>query len=379
MPRWVILFLCLLVLSLIASAFGAGYYLAPKPEYRELPPELSIIGEAWEALSEEYINKAALDPKKMSYGAIKGMLKVLDDPYTSFLPPELYKLEMASYKGKFEGIGAHVQKTKEGLKVIAPMPGTPAQRAGIKSGDIILEINGESVEEMSLIEAVLRIRGPKGTAVKLLILHPGVEKPVELIIIREEIEVKSVYLQTMDSIAHVRITQFTERTPKELRAVLQQIEQQAIKGIILDLRNNPGGLLNAVVKVAGEFLEDGVAVYELGREGKKIPWPIKRLGIATKTPLVVLVNEYSASGSEVLAGALQDRDRAILIGTKTFGKGSVNILRRLKDGSGLYITRARWLTPKGKMIEGKGLIPDIIEEDKELQLEKALQYIKSKV
>lgn len=310
----------------------------------------------------------------MSYEAIRGMLKALNDPYTSFLTPEQYKAELEEYKGIFSGIGAYVHKTKEGVEIINVIPDTPAERAGLRIGDIILEVNGEPTKDLTLNEVISKIRGPKGTKVKLLILREG--KTFEVIIVRDIIKVKTVYFQPLDDIAYIRISSFTIRTPEELQPILKEIAHQGIKGIVLDLRNNPGGVLNAVVKVADEFIAEGVVVYEMDRKGERKPWMAKPDGLAIQIPIVVLVNKYSASGSEVLAGALQDHKRGILIGTKTYGKGSINVLRPLKDGSGLYITTARWLTPQGGIIEGKGLIPDLIEEDKDRQLEVAIEILR---
>jgi len=294
------------------------------------------------------------------------------------LDAETYQLGLSSLEGKFEGIGAYVEIKDEQLMIIAPIADSPAARAGIRAGDIILEINGSSASEMSLVEAVLSIRGRKGTSVRLLILHQGETKPREIEVVRAEIELPSVRFEMREDIAYINITYFSERTDEELSPVLQSIAREAATGIILDLRSNPGGLLQAVVDVAGYFLEEGVVVNTVDNQGKRIALSVRPNGVATDLPLIVLVDNYTASGSEVLAGALQDNARAIIAGTKTYGKGSVNILHQLKDGSGLYITIARWLTPSGRLIEGQGLHPDYeLELNGEDAIQWAIDHLKS--
>jgi len=298
-------------------------------------------------------------------------------------------LALSDLEGSFEGIGVIIAMEYGELTVISPIADGPAERQGARAGDKILEIDGEPTSAMSLMEAVLKIRGTKGTTVTLLVLHQGETTPVVIEIVREEIELDSVYLNMLpDDIAHIEITYFSERTLDELTAALNQAIQSGARGIILDLRGNPGGLLGSVVDVASEFLDGGIVYYEAYGAGHE---PEPRLassgGLATDLPLAVIVNAGSASGSEVLAGALQDHERAPLIGTKTYGKGSVNILRRLSDGSALYMTTAYWLTPNRNQIEGVGITPDfeveITAEDiasgRDPQLEFAIEYIKAQL
>ena len=262
--------------------------------------------------------------------------------------------------------------------IIAPIADSPAAKAGIRAGDIILEIDGRPTSEISLVEAVLYIRGPKGTSVRLLILHQGETKPEEIKIVKAEIDLPSVRFEMRGDIAYINITYFSERTNQELSPVLRSITQEAAMGIILDLRSNSGGLLTVVVDVASYFLEEGVVVNVVDNQGKLTPMPVKPEGATTDLPLIVLVDSYSASGSEVLAGALQDYAHATIAGTTTFGKGSVCILRQLKDGSGLYITTARWLTPDGRLIEGEGIDPDYeLELEGEDAIQWAIDYLKS--
>jgi len=365
----------LLVLSLILS-FGAGCALSS----RVLPsvePGLDVVAEAWGIIFQDYVDKDRLDASKLSQAAIEGMVEALDDPYTSYLDAQTYQMSSASLEGKYEGIGAYVGVRDGQLIIIAPIVGSPAAGAGIRAGDIILEIDGSSASEMSLQEAVLHIRGPKGTSVVLLILHEGATEPEEIEIVRAEVEVSSVYFEMRGDIAYINIIHFTERTNAELSPVLESITQEGATGIILDLRSNPGGLLEVVVDVAGRFLEEGIVLYVVDNQGKQTSLSIEPDGVTTELPLVVLVDEHSASGSEVLAGALQDHARATIVGVSTFGKGSVNTLHRLKDGSGLYITTARWLTPEGRLIEGEGISPDYeLELEGEDAIQWALDYLK---
>jgi carboxyl-terminal processing protease len=263
--------------------------------------------------------------------------------------------------------------------IIAPIPNSPADKAGIRAGDIILGVNGESTEGLSLEEVVLHIRGPKGTSVRLTIQHQGETTPVELEIVRAEIELPSVSFEMRGDIAYIRIYYFSDRTDSELSPVLERLKQEGATGIVLDLRTNPGGLLGSVVDVASHFLKEGVVVYVVDNEGKETSSPVKRTSVTTDLPLVVLTDNFSASGSEVLAGAIQDYKRGIVAGTRTYGKGSVNTLRELQDGSGISITIARWLTPNRRLIEGKGIEPDHelkLEGDEAIQW--AIDYLKGK-
>jgi carboxyl-terminal processing protease len=377
----------LLVMVLIVVSFGAGFAYSQllTPAATELPEEFDALGEVWQLLDDDYVNNDALDPEELSRGAIEGMLKALGDPYTSYL--ENYDVASSDLEGSFEGIGTVISMEDGLLTVVSPIAGGPAEREGIRAGDKILEVDGEPTSEMSLMEAVLKVRGDKGTTVTLLVLHEGETTPVVIEIIREEIKLDSVYLDMVaDDIAHIQITHFEDRTPDELTEALNSILQSDAWGIILDLRGNPGGYVDVVVDVAGEFLDGGIVLYVADSAGEIMEeWTASSGGLATDLPLVVLIDEGSASGSEVLAGALQDHERATLIGTNTFGKGSVNILHGLSDGSALYVTTARWLTPDGHLIEGLGLAPDIeveitaedIASGRDSQLESAVNYLQA--
>ncbi len=355
--------------AIVALAFGTGYNLGGVP-----PREgegLGLVEEAWDIIFRDYVDRDQLEPDKLSQGAIEGMIEVLDDPYSSYIDAETYEIGMSGLEGEIEGIGALVGIREEKLTVISPINDSPAARAGLKSDDVILEIDGESTVDMSVVEAVLKIRGPKGTTVRLLIQHADETEAVEIDIVRATIELPSVMVEMVEDIAHLRITHFSLRTADELLTALNEIDGAGGKSIILDLRNNPGGILDSVVDVASYFLKDGVVVKVVDNQGEQRVLPVKSKEAINELPMVILVNEFSASGSEVLAGALQDHVRATVAGNVTFGKGSVNVPRKLQDGSGLYITTARWLTPNGRRIEGEGIKPDI---ELELEGEEAIQW-----
>ena len=363
-------------IAIIALAFGTGYNMGRVPTGDG--EGLGLVEEAWDIIFRDYVDRDQLEPDELSKGAIEGMIESLDDPYSSYIDAETYEIGMSGLEGEIEGIGAQVGIREEKLTVISPIPDSPAARAGVRSEDVILEIDGESTVEMSMVEAVLKIRGPKGTTVRLLIQHADETEPVEIDIVRATIELSSVTVEMVEDIAHLRITHFSKRTADELLTALNDIDQASAKGIILDMRSNPGGILDTVVEVASHFLKDGVVVKVVNNQGEQRALQVKPKELVNELPMVVLVNEFSASGSEVLAGALQDHGRATVAGNVTFGKGSVNIPRELQDGSGLYITTARWLTPNGRLIEGEGIRPDIeLDLEGEEAIQWAIDYLRS--
>jgi carboxyl-terminal processing protease len=349
--------LALLLVIIIALSFMAGYTLGARSP-ATVPDELDSVIEAWNIIFQEYVEPGRLDAGELSEGAIQGMMEALDDPYSAYLDAETYQQFLESIEGQYEGIGAHVTIRDEQIIIIAPIPDTPAARAGIRAGDRIMEIDGQSTEGMSLEEAVIMIRGAQGTSVSIQILHEGSTEPELVEIVRAEIEVPSVYFEMKGTIAYIKISHFAERTAEELAPVMHDIGQGDATGIILDLRSNGGGLVTTVVQVASYFLDKGVVFYIVDRQGEKEALNVLSNVETTDLPMVVLVDKYSASGSEVLAGTLQDYGRATIAGQTTFGKGSANELRDLGNGAGLYITTARWLTPNGRLIEGEGLHPD---------------------
>ncbi len=340
-----------------------------------VPEDLSIIWETWSFLLGDYVDTSALlDPEAFSEEAVRGMLTVLGDRQTAYVSPEVVTGSFSDiFRGNFEGIGAHVNLNRAGrLIIVSPIEGGPAEAAGIRPGDIILEVDGEVIEGLSLLEAVARIRGPKGTMVQLLVKHLGALDPVLIPVERNVIPLVSVVLRSQpgDKFAHIRLTQFFPNSPDTLKEMLQQVIDDGAEGLILDIRDNDGGTLNAVVEIASMFLdseEQDLVLYVQKGDGSRTNWKIRDVGIAKSMPMVILVNERSASSSEVLAGALQDYKRATVIGTTTFGKGSVNIMRPLSNGGGLYITIAHWYTPFGRIIQGEGLTPDIEVTDRDRQ------------
>ena len=326
----------------------------------DLPPEFSRLTEVWYILKRDHFDRKDMDSKILSDGAIRGMLLAMDDPYASFLTAEQFEIQSQDYKGFFEGIGAHVSMRDNRIVIVAPIPGSPAEAAGVLAGDIILGIDGESTQGLTLLEAVSRIRGERGTLVVLSILHEGEDMPQEISVERNVIKLDSVQMRMMTGgVGVFTVTEFNANTYEQLENAFTRFQTQSGKGMILDLRNNPGGLLNSVFQVADAFIDSKLIVYEVDSKGNRKNWNASRGGFALDVPLIVLTNRYSASASEVLAGALMDHNRAIIVGDKTFGKGSVNTLEKISDGSGIYFTIAKWYTPDGKLIEGEGLVPDV--------------------
>lgn len=396
-----------LLVTVVSGAFVAGWAsgrsgaASPVSELRvltrsmtgavnnqERPRQFKLLDEIWEILRNDYVDEKAVDPDKIGRGAIDGVVQALADPHTSYIDKEQYAIEQTGIRGSYEGIGAHVSIQDGMIVIVAPIAGSPAESAGVRAGDRILEVNGESTKGLNLADVVNKIKGPRGTTVKILLARDSETEHVLIEITRAEIKTGSVFTRMLDDgIAHIRISQFSQRTGTELKDALKDIKSKGAKGLVLDLRNNPGGLLETTVESASQFLDKGVVAYQVNRKGDREKWDVRSGGQALEMPLVILVNQGSASGSEVLTGALQDRGRATVIGTKTFGKGSVNHIRELSDGSAFYVTIARWLTPNGRLIEGQGLEPDIhvpfTEEDaqaqRDPQLDKALEVLKTKM
>ena len=354
----------------------------------EVPEELRIIWEVWDVIRREHVDRSEFDTQEITEGAIRGMLSALDDPHTAYASPQFLSIENQDLQGNFEGIGAHVSMRRDGkLIIIAPIEGGPAKAAGIRPGDVILEADGRNLEGMSLLEAVTIIRGPRGTKVVLLVLHLGEIDPVQIAVTRDVIPLNSVLLRSQpgDDIAHIRVTDFFADTAGILVGMIDQAVDDGARGLIIDVRDNPGGLLSAAVDVTSQFLTDGLVLYEVDGAGRRTNFKVRKGGVAQDIPMVLLTNGGSASASEILAGALQDHKRAVVIGATTFGKGTVNSFRRLSNDAGLYISIARYFTPNGRIIEGVGVEPDIEVTARERdqaeakQLEKALEVLRSKI
>ncbi len=354
---FLIVWLCLSVLAigaLLVSQVSLKQVRADEEDYEKL----KIFTEVYEIVRKNYVEE--VEPKKLIYSAIRGMLRSLD-PHSGFMPPEAYKEMKIDTKGEFGGLGIQIGIRKGVLTIIAPIEDTPAWRAGLKAGDKILKVDGEPTSEMTLLEAVNKMRGPKGTKVTLTIMREGWEEPRDFTITRDIIRIKSVKYKVVDEgIGYVKITQFQEKTAVELESALRELDKEGVDSLILDLRNNPGGLLISAVEVAEQFLPpERLVVYIKDRSGKKQEYYTRGRRPRYDWPMVVLVNNGSASASEIVAGALKDWDRAVLIGTKTFGKGSVQSVIPLSDGSGLRLTTAKYYTPKGVSIHATGIEPDI--------------------
>lgn len=353
--------------------------------------DFSLFWTVWDRLSAAYLDKAALSPTEMVYGAIRGMVASLKDPYTAFLPPKENRLFKEDLNGSpFEGVGIQLGFIKERLGVIAPLKRMPAYRAGVKAGDLILKIDDKDTTDITLPEAVNLIRGPKGTKVKLTLYREGDKDNFVVELVREEIIVPTVEMDLLSrpcgvspcQYAFLKLLRFGDRTNSEWEAAVSQIvaTKPGVAGIILDLRNNPGGYLMGSVFIASEFLESGVVVQQQGAS-KTETFSVNRKGRLLKHPLVVLVNKGTASASEILAGALQEKGRGKVVGEKTFGKGTVQEAEDLPGGAGLHITTARWLLPSGKSIDKVGVKPDneIADDPKtadiDEQLEKAIEIL----
>ncbi|MGD0796042.1 MAG: S41 family peptidase [Dehalococcoidales bacterium] len=355
--RLKILAALLLVIAIIIS-FSAGCTLIPA-NTTKVSPGPDVIQQAWDIISKNYVELSKLDSTNMTRAAIEGIIDALDDPYTTYFTPSEYQLIQSSLAGEFYGIGAVVSVQDKNLVIVSPMKDSPAEKAGIKADDIIQAINGEPTDGMSLELATSKIRGPGGTTVKLLILHKGETTPIEITITRAKVDLPSVNFEMRGNYAYIVISQFTERTETEFAPIIPQLKTNNAKGIILDLRGNGGGALDSVVQLASHFLTQGIVVQVRNNQGKIETDNVIAGRATTDLPMIVLVDNESASASEALVGALQDHHRAIIAGNVTYGKGSAGLIYRLDDGSGIYLMTYRWLTPNGRLIEGHGIEPDI--------------------
>jgi carboxyl-terminal processing protease len=375
-----------------AAGFGA-YRLwdqqrSPRPQQpaSELQQRMEVFWESWGFLEQDFYGE--LPPaRERTYGAIRESLALLGDPYTIFVEPQPRELERDQMRGAFGGVGVDIWYDAGGRMALSPYPDSPAEKAGILKGDILLAVDGESITSETTIDDVhAQLHGEIGTPVTLTLSRPGegspTPPPFDLTITREEIKVPSVTWRVLDqapAVGYVYVQGFTDRTDDEVIAALQDLEREGTTSLVLDLRNNFGGLISPAADVASQFLSDGVVMYEQRRDAEERAFAVREGGIAADVPMVVLVNGNTASAAEIVAGALQDHDRAPLIGERTFGKGSVQLIYDLSDGSSLHVTSAIWLTPDHRRIEGQGLTPDILvpqgDGPQDAQLGYAVDYL----
>jgi carboxyl-terminal processing protease len=359
MPRKRVLLIWLLVIVITATGVSIGRLSATMTDVKgQGYEELKTFTEVLSMVKKYYVEDVST--KDLVYGAIKGMLNSLD-PHSSFMPPEAFKEMQVETKGEFGGLGIQIGVKDGVLTVVSPIEDTPAWKAGIKAGDKIIKISGKPTKDLSLEDAVAKMRGAPKTPITITIYREGWKEPKDFTIVRDIIKIKSVKSKIIEGdIGYVKISQFQEQTASDLEAALKKFDKEKISSLIVDLRNNPGGLLNSAVDVAGEFLPEGkLVVYTKTRSGEKTEFDTEGNQLATQ-PMIVLVNEGSASASEIVAGALKDWNRAVILGTQTFGKGSVQTVIPLSDGAGLRLTTAKYYTPRGISIQNTGITPDIV-------------------
>ena len=363
---------------LVGVLIGSGQYQKVSALSNTTFEDLKLFSDVIHIIQKDYVEETK--SKDLIYGAIKGMLETLD-PHSAFMSPSMFKEMQEETKGRFEGLGIEITLKDGVLTVVSPIEDTPAFKAGIQAGDQILKIDGESTKNFTLMDSVKRLRGPKGSKVTITIIREGLTKPKDFTLVRDVIPIRSVRYELLDkNYGYIRISQFQDKTDSDFEKAMKALEEESkgkLYGLVLDLRNNPGGLLDQAVKISDRFIDSGTIVSIDGRrEEVKQKWVAHPEGTMPRFPLVVLVNGGSASGAEIVAGAIQDHGRGILVGTQTFGKGSVQTIIPLKDGSGLRLTTARYYTPNGRSIQAKGIVPDIIvkpsrtEEEKESVLPK---------
>jgi carboxyl-terminal processing protease len=323
-----------------------------------------VFWETWQIVEREFYDRGQIDHQKLMYGAIKGMVDAVGDPYTVYQTPSQRELSDTDLRGSFDGIGIQVDMKDNRLTVVAPIEGSPAEAAGFRPGDVILEVDGKSLSGKTLNDTVGLIRGQRGTPVTLTVLRAGTQDPFPLTVVRAEIKLKSVRARMLDDgVGYLRISSFSASTGTEMSNLVKDLVGQGAQGIVVDLRNNPGGYLSASVEATAQFVEPGsVVLYQQNGDGDRKTYRTEGGGVATQVPMAVLVNKGSASASEIMAGALRDNGRAILVGEKSFGKGTVQNVHELSDKSGLRVTTAQWLTPSEKPIQGVGLLPDRVIE-----------------
>jgi carboxyl-terminal processing protease len=369
------------VFGVALITFALGFIVGFASQGKQLEDEyryLRMFTDVLRIIKQNYVEPVST--KDLIYGALNGMTKSLD-PFSSFFTPKQYESFKQETQGEFGGVGIEIGMEKGRPVVISPIEGTPAFRAGIKPGDVILEVNGEDTSNMSLIDVVQRIRGKVGTKVQLTIYRKGMEKPMKIELERALIRIESVRWTTLGDVGYIKLSQFNENVSVQVERALKELTSQRVKGIILDLRNDPGGLLSEAVNVADLFLPEGkLVVYTRGRKGETQKYFARRKPVVPNDlPVIVLINKGSASASEIVAGALQDYKRAIIVGEKSFGKASVQNIIPLEDGSALKLTVAYYYTPLGRLIHNRGIVPDVqvaMDEKQEEALQEAIRQKK---
>jgi carboxyl-terminal processing protease len=391
--RRVVRFLVFILLAGVVTAcayvggYGTSYLLHPPPLPAlgvEVEDEFRVFWEAWHIVQDRYYG-APVEPESLTHGAIWGAVEALDDPYTWFAEPEAAERIREDATGRYSGIGAVVNLNDLGnVVIVQPFSGGPADEGGLLPGDVVLEVEGEDTLGLSLEQAVSMIRGPAGTTVRLLVQRQGLDEPFEVEIVRREIEIPVVEYQVRDDgLAYLKVSRFGTNAPAQVHEALAELLERDPKGLILDLRDNPGGYLSASIDIASEFVAEGPIVLEKGSNGSDEEHMARGDGLATDIPLAVLMNGATASAAEIVAGAIRDHERGVLIGEQTHGKGSVQSPRDLSDGSHLRLTIAHWFTPNGQSIAKEGLAPDIevsrneedLANDRDPQLDEAVRYL----
>ncbi len=367
------------------------------PGVRSTEVDFGVLAEIYGILEDDFVEPDRINDVQLYEGAIDGLFSSLNDPHSTYIDPTTYSISRTDLSGTFQGIGATVSRQEDEIVIVRPFDGSPAELAGVRAGDVILEVNGESAIGWTVDRAVLTIRGPRGTTVTLKVRHSdGTEEVVD--IVRDRIEVDSInrippggVLRDADGndvtdLGYIRIAQFTERTPDELQDMIESIEADGVQGLILDVRGNPGGLLAETVEVTDLFLDEGVIIVQVDRDSNE-RIAEARPGQVTQLPIVIVQDEQSASGSELLAVALQEHGRATIVGARSFGKGTVNSVRELSDGGAIYISIARYLSPNRNQIEGLGVIPDVpveltpedIDAQRDVFIHRAIDVLRAQI
>jgi carboxyl-terminal processing protease len=341
-----------------------------------------VFWEAWTYLNREFYNRSALDPQKMTYGAVKGLVESLGDPNTAFSAPRENQISESHLRGTFSGVGIQMDFRDNRFQVVAPIEGSPAEKAGLRAGDVVQKVDGQELRGKSLNDVVLLIRGPRGTSVTLTILRPGEPEPFEVSIERAEIKTESVRSRLLENdLGYLRISSFSATTGADTSAAVKKLLDQNVRGFVVDLRANPGGYVTAAVDVTSQFLSDAVVLYQQTASGSQQIYRTKPGGAATSIPVVVLIDKGSASASEIVAAALRDNGRAVLVGEPSYGKGTVQSVHTLSDASGLRVTSAIWLTSAGQPLEKQGLTPDLVvsraddQAGQDAQLDAAVRHL----